>query len=593
MMQKILRLLIAFLLLIFGVYSMVANNPKSTTPESGHIKDINPKAYNADWSTETHEKTIPNYSVVFPQNKVNTIEINMTAEQWESININMQELCGKGFGESGMMGGPPDFNNQGNEQQMNRSSFDPSQERTQGNFNRPGENNNENMDSNHQGHGGMGMMSDNPDFINVNVSFNSKDWKNVGFRLKGNSSLIHSWSQGNYKLPFKLDFDEFEDEFPEVKDQHFFGFKKLSFSPAFNDQSLIREKLASDIFRLAGIPSAQTAFYRVYINFGSGSQYCGVYTVVEYPDDNMIKKQCGEDSGNIYKPESRFSQFEESEFEKKNNKADNDYTDVETLITIANSNQRKSNPKKWRPKLESVFNIDEFIKYLAVNNTILNWDTYGTMPHNHYLYNDSIDKLTWIPWDNNESLSGSSEITGQSRNAMPGGMGNGGPQGMPPGGGMMGGGMGGPPPGGGGPGGRPPGGFNNNSGMMPPQGMNNNTETNMEAVPSAMAGHQCISLSMNEVGEDWPLIKCVVDDEVYFAKYKYYLKWFNNEVFTDEQINKLIDQYYLMITPYVIGEDGEKQGYTHLKSEDAFSNAYLELKKHIAKRKLLVSTYVE
>ena len=49
--------------------------------------------------------------------------------------------------------------------------------------------------------------------------------------------------------------------------------------------------------------------------------------------------------------------------------------------------------------------MDVFLKYLAVNGIIQNWDTYGRMPHNYYLYNNPDNgKLTWIPWDNNEAL---------------------------------------------------------------------------------------------------------------------------------------------------------------------------------------------
>jgi len=37
---------------------------------------------------------------------------------------------------------------------------------------------------------------------------------------------------------------------------------------------------------------------------------------------------------------------------------------------------------------------------------VQNWDTYGSMAHNYYLYNDpTTGLLTWIPWDNNEALS--------------------------------------------------------------------------------------------------------------------------------------------------------------------------------------------
>ncbi len=34
-----------------------------------------------------------------------------------------------------------------------------------------------------------------------------------------------------------------------------------------------------------------------------------------------------------------------------------------------------------------------------------NWDTYGRMTHNFFLYNDpQSKKIVWIPWDNNEAL---------------------------------------------------------------------------------------------------------------------------------------------------------------------------------------------
>ena len=49
--------------------------------------------------------------------------------------------------------------------------------------------------------------------------------------------------------------------------------------------------------------------------------------------------------------------------------------------------------------------MDGFLRWLAVNTVIQNWDTYGKMTHNYYLYNHTTGKgLTWIPWDNNEAL---------------------------------------------------------------------------------------------------------------------------------------------------------------------------------------------
>ena len=50
-----------------------------------------------------------------------------------------------------------------------------------------------------------------------------------------------------------------------------------------------------------------------------------------------------------------------------------------------------------------MFDVDMFLKWLAANTAMENWDSYGNKKRNFFLYN-SENKLTWIPWDNNESL---------------------------------------------------------------------------------------------------------------------------------------------------------------------------------------------
>ena len=150
------------------------------------------------------------------------------------------------------------------------------------------------------GNGGAAPdFGEEPEYFESSIKFNGKTWKNVGFRLKGNSTLSYTWKSGIYKLPFRLKFDEFEDDHPEIKDQRLFGFKDVSFSAAVKDNSLIREKVTADIFRMAGIPAARTAFYKVYIDFGEGLKYCGIYAAGEVIDDTMVKYQFGEDNGNI------------------------------------------------------------------------------------------------------------------------------------------------------------------------------------------------------------------------------------------------------------------------------------------------------
>ncbi|MEY3717758.1 MAG: hypothetical protein RL285_1633 [Bacteroidota bacterium] len=431
---------------------------------------------NPDWTEASHGNVAPNYSMVFPQDQVNELEITIGADQWSAIRNNMKSLFGYDFGAGGM-GGPPGA-----------------------------------------------FPTTEPDYVQTTVKFKGKTWQHVGFRLKGNSTLTAAWRSGIYKLPFRLDFDKFEDVQPSVKNQKFYGFKELSFSPGVKDNSLIREKLGSDIFRMAGIPSAQSAFYKVYIDFGAGMKYCGIYCGLELPDDKMIIQQLGEDAGNLYKPESKLATFVQTEFEKKNNELAGDFGDVSGLVKALQSTKRSSNVAAWRSGLEAVFNVDHFAKYLAINNSIVNWDTYGVMAHNYYLYNHSTKGLLWIPWDNNESFSKSPGITGTT----------GGPTG--------------------------PG--------------------------------NAISLTMNEVGTGWPLINYIANDAVYFEKYKSHMRDFKNGIFTESTVGAMIDKYYDLITPFVVGTDGEQPKYTHLSSAAAFTAERSALKTHVSNRIALINQFL-
>lgn len=182
-----------------------------------------------DWTDETHgNKVAPNYDVVFPQDKINSIEITLTAENWSAIRTDMISKAGNDFG----MGG----NGQGGVQQPGGNG---GQLPVGGGNGQPGGN----------GGGGLDIIPGDPIYVPVSFKYNGKEWYKVGFRLKGNSSLSQAWSQGIYKLPFKLQFDEFEEDYPEIKNQRFYGFKELSMAPGHNDNSLMRDKIVAEIGR--------------------------------------------------------------------------------------------------------------------------------------------------------------------------------------------------------------------------------------------------------------------------------------------------------------------------------------------------------
>lgn len=315
-----------------------------------------------DWTEATHSKKADaNFEEVFEDNAVKRLDIVITKARWKSMLDDMTSTYGTFGTNSG---------------------------------------------------GGQSLVSSDEDplMVPAEVFYKGKEWYRVGVRFKGNSSLQSTWSSGNLKLSFKLDFDEFENDYPQIDNQRFYGFKKLSLKNNYNDKSMLREKVATDIFRDAGVASSHAAFYTVYVDHGDGPVYFGLYTLVEEVDDTVIDTQFSNNDGNLYKPDGTgasfaFGTFSQDVFVKKTNESKADYTDIQNLFSALHATNRTTDAASWRTNLESIFDTDTFLKYLAVNTVIQNWDTYGRMTHNYYLYNNpDTAKLSWIPWDNNEAL---------------------------------------------------------------------------------------------------------------------------------------------------------------------------------------------
>jgi spore coat protein H len=246
-----------------------------------------------------------------------------------------------------------------------------------------------------------------PVWVQVDVEFEGQHWSQVGMRYKGNSSLKSAWLSGIRKLAFRLHFDRFADSAVSLNNQRFFGFRKMTFSNGYKDSSLMRDKLAASIFRSGGVVAARGAFARIYVDHGDGPVYFGLYTMIEDPSDKMISHEYPDASGNLYKPSgdaAAWTSFDEEAFDKKNNSTEADWSDVQAAISSLNAS--RMDVAHWKTEFEKRVDVFGFLKYLALNQVMVNWDSYGFMAHNYYLYADPTEsgRLTWIPWDLNESM---------------------------------------------------------------------------------------------------------------------------------------------------------------------------------------------
>lgn len=541
MKKLISRLLILSMTMM--VFTGCAENTKSNT-ESTTESAVESNTTN--WEENTHSDIVdPDYDTVFDQTKVQEINIKIDSEDWKAMQEDLEENVStqnKAVGNRAEQVRPPMINGDISDVPANGGPAGEGPPIVEGESegdvqnNRPdererpplidgetGENpqvreSEENLPAEGRDQGETTTEGDyEPIWIESSITFNDITWDHVGIRAKGNSSLKSVVGSGDNKLSFKLDFDEFEDVYPEIDNQRFYGFKQLNLNSNYNDESLMREKVSADLFSEFGVPAANTSFYIVNVDYGEGSQFYGVYTLVEEMDDTGVDNLFGDDSGNLYKPDGTAASFASGSYndesmEKKSNEEEANYSDVQALYEVINSEARLSNLESWKSDLEEVFNVDGFLKWLAVNTVIQNWDTYGNMTHNYYLYNNpETNKLEWIPWDNNEAL--------------------------------------------------------------------HESRGNREA----------LSLGLDEVNDNWPLIRYLLDDSEYNVIYDSYVDEFTQDIFTEEKMETMYNNYYELIKDYAYAE---VEGYSFIKSDQSFDVTVETLKSHVIERNEAVQTYL-
>ncbi|MBN1168016.1 MAG: CotH kinase family protein [Methanospirillaceae archaeon] len=517
------------------------------------------------------DKTIePDYETLFSDNIVHEITITIDPADWETMQEDLATISvGMGGFEHNtgvVTGGEP-------EEPPGFMDFPVSGNRTnQDNPAAPGT-------------GMHGMGDTDPVYVPATIATHGVVLDHVGVRYKGCNSLQGAIRENSGKISVKLDMDRFRDEYPETDNQTLLGFCELNLQSNYNDESLLREKVVPEIFAAAGVVAPDTAFYRVYLDHGEGQVYLGLYTMVEAVEDTVIATQFADGSGNLYKPEERGATFEEgtldtSCFEKKTNKKEDDYSDIITLYEILHSDERLTDPENWREELESVFLVPEFISWLATNTIIQNWDTYGGNCRNFYLYHDpGTGKFVWIPWDNNYALmDGMPFPGGDDMQENPGFFGNEtrGFPGFPD---------------------RDPGLWE--KGMPVPPGMLGNTTVfsppdrdGMQNGPGKGMGEP-LSLSLDEVGEEWPLIRFLMDDPVYRVEYDAALQRVTETAFNPETLIAKYTAYHFLIQPYVTGASGEEAGYSYLDAPQDFDAAFAELVFHAKSRYKAVYEYLK
>lgn len=217
---------------------------------------------------------------------------------------------------------------------------------------------------------------------------------NIGFRLRGNTSRYSA------KKSFKVSINAFE------KGRKFYGVEKLNLNGEHNDPTIMRSKICWDMYRMADIPCSRSNHVALYIN----TQYRGLYINVEHIDEEFIQKRFYQGHGNLYKclwPADlhykgdnpslyKTEQGGRRTYDLKTNNEEDDYSDLANFIDVLNNTPLENLPCE----LERVFDVDSYLKAVAMDVLVGNWDGPIVNKNNFYLYSNPADgRFSYIPYD--------------------------------------------------------------------------------------------------------------------------------------------------------------------------------------------------
>ena len=226
------------------------------------------------------------------------------------------------------------------------------------------------------------------DTYNLNTYYTADlTWKNVKVRNVG----IRSRGQGSRnptKLGLRVDMAHY------TTGQTFVGLSSLVLDNIWQDDSMLRERLAFTFFERLGQAAPRESFCRLFIN----NEYQGLYAIIEEIDGDFAKRVTGETTGTVFEYHWSADRIWRAEdlgsianykalLEPRTNTLEADstlYAPIQSLFREVNG----PDDAVWRERVEQYLDLNQYMTHVAIEQFIAENDGllgYAGM-NNFYLY---------------------------------------------------------------------------------------------------------------------------------------------------------------------------------------------------------------
>ncbi len=134
----------------------------------------------------------------------------------------------------------------------------------------------------------------NEEYSACTITIDGEKYANIGIRAKGNSSLTQVDSLNSSRYSFKVELDHYQDG------SSYYGLDKFCLNNIIQDNTYMKDYVSYQLMNQFGVNAPLCSYAYITVN----GQDWGLYLAVEGVEDSFLKRNYGDDFGNLYKPDS-------------------------------------------------------------------------------------------------------------------------------------------------------------------------------------------------------------------------------------------------------------------------------------------------
>jgi spore coat protein CotH len=235
--------------------------------------------------------------------------------------------------------------------------------------------------------------------VPATLDVDGKTYRDVGVHFRGNSSFMMV-PEGR-KRSLNVSFDMAHG------DQTLGGYKTLNLLNSNEDPTFLRAVLFLHIAR-EYVPAPKANLVRVVIN----GENWGIYANVQQFNKDFLKENFKETTGARWKAPGSPGSRSGLEYLGDNGTAYKPFFEIKTKDDPAQWNAlaqltkvlNQTPPDQLERALSSILDVDGALRFLALDNALVNNDGYWTRASDYSLYRDASGKFHILPHDTNETF---------------------------------------------------------------------------------------------------------------------------------------------------------------------------------------------